>query len=278
MRIFKNIGFMQGRLSPSKKKIQFFPEKSWEKEFYFAKKIGFRYMEWTLDYKNFHKNPIFSHHGLRRIKYLSKKFNIKIKTLTGDFIMQKPFWRYNDSSKYINDFKKVINACFELKIKYLIFPLVDSSSVKNLEEEKKIIYECKKMTNILHSKKVIILFESDYPPTKLKNFIKKFNLKFFAINYDTGNSASLNYDINEEFNNYGKFIKNIHIKDRLLYGKTVRLGKGNVNFKDLLSNIYKINYKNLIILQTARSVKKNDDFNELKKNYSFLKKKLDKFK
>ena len=36
-----NLGFMQGRLSPSEKnKIQFFPEKNWEEEFYNANKIG----------------------------------------------------------------------------------------------------------------------------------------------------------------------------------------------------------------------------------------------
>ena len=55
-----NLGFMQGRLSPSKKnKIQFFPEKSWKKEFFLANKIGLKHMEWTLDYKNLYKNPIF---------------------------------------------------------------------------------------------------------------------------------------------------------------------------------------------------------------------------
>jgi len=273
MRILKNIGFIQGRLSPAKKnRIQFFPEKNWEKEFYFAKKIGLNYIEWTLDYKNLHKNPIFSASGLKRIKYLSKKFKVKIKTLTGDFIIQKPFWRYKKYTKYIVDLKKVISACHKLKIKYLIFPLVDNSSVKNQEEEIKIIKELKKLSNFLNKKRVSILFESDYPPARLKNFIKKFNAKFFGINYDTGNSAGLNYDTNEEFKNYGRFIKNIHIKDRVLYGKTIRLGNGNVNFENVVKNIYKINYKELLILQTARSEKKNEDIKELRKNFNFLKK------
>ena len=107
---------------------------------------------------------------------------------------------------------------------------------------------------------------------------KKFNAKFFGINYDTGNSAGLNYDTNEEFKNYGRFIKNIHIKDRVLYGKTIRLGNGNANFKNVVKNIYKINYKELLILQTARSEKKNEDIKELRKNFNFLKKILVRYK
>ena len=51
---------MQGRLLPSiKNKIQFFPEKNWKKEFTLANQLGLKNMEWTLDYKNLNKNPIF---------------------------------------------------------------------------------------------------------------------------------------------------------------------------------------------------------------------------
>ena len=54
---------------------------------------------------------------------------------------------------------------------------------------------------------------------------------------------------------YGKNIKNIHIKDRLLKGKTVRLGLGNTDFKKLYKNLSKMNYDKNIILQTARGKK-----------------------
>jgi len=47
----------------------------------------------------------------------------------------------------------------------------------------------------------------------------------FGINYDVANSASLGFEIDSEFKNYGKYIYNIHIKDRLKNGKSVRLGE-----------------------------------------------------
>jgi len=188
--------------------------------------------------------------------------------------MQKPFWKNKNSKRYIQDLKNIVKACANLKIKYIIFPLVDNSSIKNKNEENKIVIEFKKLNNFLKKNKVQILFESNYLPKDLKNFIKRFDRKNFGINYDTGNSASLNYDTDEEFKQYGKYIKNIHIKDRVYKGKTIRLGNGNANFKKIFRNIFKIKYNNLLILQTARSLKKNDDINELKMNYEFIKRKL----
>lgn len=264
---------MQGRLSPSEKnKIQFFPKKNWKKEFFFAKQIGLKNMEWTLDHKNLYKNPIFTKNGKKKIKELSKKYNITIKSLTGDCFMQKPFWKYKKKSKYIQDLKKIIKACSDLEIKYIIFPLVDNSSIKNKNEEREIVFEFKKLNKFLTRSKVQILFESNYSPKNLKNFIKKFDKKNFGINYDTGNSASFDYDSTNEFKQYGKYIKNIHIKDRVCNGKTIRLGKGNADFKKIFKNIYRIKYNNLLIFQTARSLKKNDDINELKINLNFIKK------
>ena len=134
---FNKIGFMQGRLSPIVNgRIQCFPTKFWKSEFKKAKELKLKYMEWTLDYTNFRKNPIFDNKEINSIKVLSKKNKIKIKTLTGDCFMEKPFWKKND--KYlINDFFNVVNACKKLKIKKIIIPLVDNSSLKNKRDEKK---------------------------------------------------------------------------------------------------------------------------------------------
>ena len=99
------------------------------------------------------------------------------------------------------------------------------------------------------------LFESDYKPNKLLNFIKKFKSNKFGINYDTGNSASLNYDFSKE-KVYFKYVKNIHIKDRKKKSKTIRLGQGNWNYKKFFNFLRKKQYTGNFILQTARSNKK----------------------
>ena len=81
----------------------------------------------------------------------------------------------------------------------------------------------------------------------------------------------MGFNVDEEFASYFKYIKNIHIKDRILRGNTVRLGKGNANFKKFFKNLKKYKYNNMLIYQTARS-KNNDDLGEIKKNMEFIKK------
>ena len=117
-------------------------------------------------------------------------------------------------------------------------------------------------------KKITILFESDYKPKKLLKFIKKFKSKNIGINYDTGNSSSLGYNFESE-KIYSKFIKNIHIKDGLLFGKTVRLGNGNAKIKKILQFLKK-RYRGNFILQTARC-KNNHHISELNINRDYLK-------
>ncbi len=265
-----NYGIMQGRLSPLiGKKIQAFPAKHWKQEFKDIKKIDLNLIEWTLDYKNLNKNPLLTLHGKKEIRTLCKKYSINIHSVTCDCFMEKPFWKIKNNKTILNYLKKIIFSSGELNIKYIIIPLVDKGSINNLKQEKKLISICKEYTKFLQINNTNIIFESDFEPKILAIFIKKFKSKHFGINYDTGNSASLDYDINNEFFNYGKFIRNIHIKDREKFGKTVRLGKGNANFKKLFQNLKKIKYKGNLIMQTARSLK-NNHLEELRINLKYI--------
>ena len=265
-------GIMQGRLSPVvKNRIQIFPVKNWKIEFQRAKKLGMRYIEWTLDYDTFNKNPLLKKSGIKKIKELSKKNSIKIKSLTGDCFMQKPFWKTSKNKKLLNDFKKILNSCKKVGIKYIVVPLVDNGKIRDKKTEKNLINICKKLIKELKKKNVQILFESDFEPKRLKKFILNFDKQYYGINYDLGNSASLGYNIDDEFKNYSKYIKNIHIKDRVYNGNTVRLGNGDANFKKLFKNLKKYRYRNMLIFQTARS-KIEDDVGEMKKNLKFIKK------
>ena len=264
------IGFMQGRLVDKiKKKIQYFPDDNWYEEIKIAKLEKFNLMEWTINYENIKKNPLFN----GKIKKLSKIISnneFQIKSVTCDFFMQKPFFKEKLNYKkkqYLKDISNVIKNCNKLNFKYIILPLVDNSSISNINEEKELIQTIRKEI-IPQLKNLKILFEIDYKPGKVLTFIKKFNSNKVGINYDTGNSASLNYNIIDEMK-YFKFVKNIHIKDREKFGNTVRLGTGNWNYKVFFNQIKKINYKGNFILQTARSNNRRH-IEELKVNKMFF--------
>jgi len=254
--IAAKIGFMQGRLSPLvNAKIQAFPWQNWQKEFQEAHSLNFEIMEWTLDHENLYKNPLMTEEGREEIKKLSKKFKIRTPSLTGDCFMQAPFWKARDNNRkdLENDFLSVIESCGLLNIELIVIPLVDNGSIDNLNEMDSLIYFLQSKKDLFDSLSIQILFESDYGPVDLKNFIDKLDPKTFGINYDIGNSASLGFDPYEEFEAYGKRITNVHVKDRVLHGTTVPLGDGNANFEKVFQLLNDFSYKGNYILQTARS-------------------------
>ena len=272
--MINKFGVMQGRLSkPLNGKIQSFPKKTWEKEFSLAKKLSLKYIEWTLDQKDLYKNPLLNEEGRNKINKLCKKNNIKVISITGDCFMQKPFWKEkkNLKKKLLIDLKNIISSASKMNIKYLILPLVDNGSIKNNFQENTIYIELKKLIPILKKNKLKILFETDFNPTKYFNFIKKFKKNFFGINYDIGNSASYNFDPIAEFKKYGKYIKNIHAKDRKKFGNTVPLGKGNSNFKLIFNLCRKYKYKGSFTVQAARE-KSGAELKTISKYLTYLKK------
>lgn len=268
------IGFMQGRLSPLvNNQIQSFPFEYWLDEFPLANDLGISCMEWTLDYPKLHKNPLLIKEYKNKILSLSQKYNIEVPSITLDCCMQRPFWKTQNKSLFktlFDDFKLIINASNNIGANILVLPLVDNGSINSAKDFKLLKSSLASLSKILIEKKIKIAFESDYSPSKLKDFIAHFDERFFGINYDSGNSASLNFDPDEEFNQYGKRIINIHIKDRKLNGKTVRLGLGNAKFKKVFKNIIDSDYKGNLILQTARS-KNNYHYKELEINLNFVK-------
>jgi len=251
-----NIGFMQGRLSPIQgKKIQSFPWKNWKKEFQIGKKLNFKILEWTLDFKKLYSNPLMTEVGQKEIKSLCLKYNFKILSLTGDCFMQKPFWKINLAKriKLQNDFLNIVNQSGKIGIKFIVLPLVDKGKIESQKQEIILINFLRKIYSVLGRNKIKILFETNFKPKKYIKFIKNFNRKFFGINYDTGNSASYGFNPNEEISLYGKYIDNVHIKDRVFNGKTVSLGEGNADFLSIFKKLKQIKYKGNFILQGARS-------------------------
>ena len=273
------IGFMQGRLSPLvNNQIQSFPFKYWLNEFPLANQLGISCIEWTLDYPKLHQNPLLLKKYKSKILNISEEHNIKIPSITLDCCMQRPFWKAQNQfllESLLNDFKLIIYAASDIGANILVLPLVDNGSIESEKEFKLLQNSLSSLSEILTDKQIKIAFESDYSPAKLNDFIGHFDDRLFGINYDSGNSASLGFDPDEEFDLYGERIINIHIKDRILYGSTVRLGVGNTSFKKVFKNIKKINFKGNLILQTARS-KNGEHFKELKINLDFVKNNISK--
>ena len=173
--------------------------------------------------------------------------------------MQAPFWKAGGKLRVNleNDFNNVVEACAALKIFIVVIPLVDDGSIETRVQENALISFLQSQTQWLKLQKICIAFESDFDPDNLARFIERLDSQVFGINYDIGNSASLGYNPCEELAAYGARIINVHVKDRLLGGRTVALGHGNADFEEVFSLLKNQGYRGNYILQTARA--DNDD-------------------
>ena len=254
------IGFMQGRFSPLVDgKIQAFPWNYWSDEFSVANEYDFNIIEWTLDQNRLYENPLMTEVGHKEIRALSNKYKISISSLTGDCFMQAPFYKVNEKNResLLQDLRNIIISCGKLGIEFIVFPLVDNGRLVTLKQEKTLKEGLALFDSELHQYRIKIIFESDFPPNRLKDFMLGFSSENYGINYDTGNSAALGFDSEEEIKAYGQRILNVHIKDRLLHGATVPLGHGNADIPKVLKELNAINYNGNYILQTARAVDEN---------------------
>ncbi len=249
------IGIMQGRLSkPLNGMIQSFPKNSWENEFYLAKDIGFKLIEWVLD-ENTKDNPIVNKELFSKIDIIKKKTEIDVNSICCDYFMK------NSLSKNSKSFKEenlaILNflieeSCPLNNIKIIDLPLMGEEGLK----KKQIANDYKNLLLKLEKKildnNLVIALETDLEPNELRDFLKNFNKKAITVNYDMGNSAFWKFDTKQEFLCYGQSISNVHIKDCTPKDYTVQLGAGNVNFNEVFNLLKKNDYKADFILQAAR--------------------------
>jgi sugar phosphate isomerase/epimerase len=248
------IGFMQGRLSPIRNnRIQSFPWETWKSEFEIANSNVLLNMEWTIDSEKFAENPLVCSSEQERIRQLSAKFNVAIPSVTCDYFMENPPWINIEAEVAIN-LQKIMNGMSKIGSTILVIPLVDNSSLTSDLIESQCIDFFQSLIPYLQDNRIRIAFESDFAPKRLENFIANFDVEFFGINYDIGNSASLGFNPTQELEAFGERVINVHVKDRSFRGTTVPLGEGSADFPTIFRLLEDVHYNGNLIMQTARDV------------------------
>jgi L-ribulose-5-phosphate 3-epimerase len=253
-----SIGFIQGRLSPvTNNRIQQFPWDTWQNEFSIASKNDINLIEWTIDTFKFYLNPLINLNQWEEINTIAIKNSILIPSVTCDYFMENPPWKSD-----INLIKKGIIAIFQgmknISAKILVVPLVDNSSLLDSSNANTVKNLFTDLIPEMIQNNIQIAFECDLNPEELLHFISEFDKNYFGINYDIGNSASLGFDPNNEFEAYGSRITNVHIKDRKFNGPTIPLGEGDADFLRIFGLLHEVNYQGNLMLQTARSKEGKD--------------------
>lgn len=277
------LGIMQGRLTPSRGRgIQFFPFDGWKEEFHIGRQIGIQEIEWIFDYPDYEKNPIWSHEGREEIKSLISESGIEVRSVCWDYFMRRPFYKQPEEQREAclaenrRIFGQVLAGMKEIGAELIEIPLVDDSSIINKEERMAAITLIRWACIAAADQGMTVGLETDFPAGVFTDFLDEIDCENIVSNYDSGNSSGLGYDAEEELRALGKYVYNVHIKDRLKGNGTMKLGTGSADFDKVFGTLKEIGYRNSFIMQAARGTDGQEQ-EEIEGQLAFVKEYLQKY-
>ena len=254
-----NLGIMQGRLTPPEpgNQDEYFVGKNWRKEFekiktlenislfksaYKTNKITS--IDWVITKNTFKNNPLF--------KNSLKKYPIF--SIYAYNMMDKSFYKkeFMDSN-----LKPILEAAKKNGIKYVSIPLKEFSNIQNVEVRKEFIKNIR-----VYGKKyknITFLFEFECWPEEILEVLR--GVKNFKLIYNTSVITAFKGKQSHKyfFAKLHRHILNIYLADKPTKGKPAEIGRGEVDFYEIIANLLLIyKYKGNFTLQTNREEPKKE--------------------
>jgi L-ribulose-5-phosphate 3-epimerase len=249
------IGIMQGRLSPSPDgRIQFFPVDTWQEEFWLAREASLDCIEWVYEAETETANPLGKKEQIAVIVDAAEKSGVAVWSICADFYMKRRLVSRAGEPQGgpIDHLVGLLERASLLKIKYIVLPFVDESSLVSPHQVEGLLRVLEQVIPQAETCGIELHLETDLPPQTLLTILKKTQHHLVRANYDIGNSASLGHDPAEELRLIGSRIGSVHVKDRLRGGGTVQLGTGAADFDTCFRFICASGFQGAFILQAAR--------------------------
>ena len=247
---------MQGRLvPPAENRIQCFPRDRWADEFALAAQAELSCIEWIYDQYGEDVNPLGTETGIDKIKRLAGQHHVDVVSICADYFMDRPLLRA--SAEELEDRMQrlfwLLQRAVRLDAKRIVLPFVDASGIRDVEELQTVAALLRRALPAAETAGVELHLESALNPQQFATLLAAVPHPLVKVNYDSGNSSSLGYRPDEEFAAYGDRVGSVHIKDRVLGGGTLPLGRGDVDFPSLFQSLGNVGYAGDFILQVARA-------------------------
>jgi L-ribulose-5-phosphate 3-epimerase len=249
------IGTMQGRLLPRYEgRFQAFPARLWREEFTNAQKAGMWCIEWIYEEPHEADNPLRTDEGLAQMQAAIAKTGVQVCSICADYYMTRPL--VSDAGGVdlptVDHLRWLMTRAEALDATYIVLPFVDASSLKTQGAQDKLIALLKELGPEAQKLGVELHLETDFPPAVFSRILSSIDHPNVRWNYDIGNSASLGFAANDEFDAQGKYLGSVHIKDRKRGSSTVPLGTGDADVDVSLKRILQTGFDRWFILQVAR--------------------------
>jgi hexulose-6-phosphate isomerase len=248
------IGIMQGRLLPPiDGRIQAFPAERWREEFALAAAAGLAAIEWIYESPGEDRNPLSSDAGIAEMRALSTDHGVAVRSVCADYFMAHPLVRGEASELRgrVDHLRWLLDRCRAAGIERVVLPFVDASEVRTAAEEASLAAILEELDKDAAAAGIELHLEMSLAPARFAAFLGQLPERI-RVNYDSGNSASLGYAVEDEFAAYGDRIGSVHVKDRVRGGGTVPLGHGDADLAALFAALRGLRYQGDLILQVAR--------------------------
>jgi L-ribulose-5-phosphate 3-epimerase len=249
------VGIMQGRLLPPYEgRFQAFPAARWREEFSRAREAGLSCIEWIYEEPHEAENPVASDVGLAAVRSAAAQTGVLVRSICADYYMTQPLVRDGSGiDRTAQDHLAwLIGRAQQLGVSYLVLPFVDASSIRTASGREALVELLGQMLPRAAAAGIELHLETDFPPEIFAGVLRAVGHPSLRCTYDIGNSASLGFDPDEEFDHLAPFLGSVHVKDRIRGGGTVPLGTGSADFPRVFHRILTAGFRRWFILQAAR--------------------------
>lgn len=271
------IAIMQGRLLPPEgATFQCFPRDHWSEEFPRAAEADLDAIEWIYDLQGADVNPVATDEGIAEIRALSRRHAVEVVSMCADYFMDRPFTTATTAEfeELVRVLLWLLERCHLAGISRVVLPFVDASRIQTPDQENRIIDMLCQVLPLAEQFGVELDLETSLGPNEFASLLAQLPQSILKVNYDSGNSASLGYDVRSEIAAYGSRIGSVHVKDRVRDGGTVALGKGDAEISVLLAALASTGYEGDYVLQVARG-EAGKEIGWAQQNRAFLLRHLD---
>jgi L-ribulose-5-phosphate 3-epimerase len=251
------IAIMQGRLLPPEiPRFQCFPRGRWSQEFAHAAAVGLDAIEWIYDLYGADVNPLATDEGIAAMRSLSDHHGVAVVSVCADYFLDRPFVTADtlEFAELRGHLIWLLARCRMAGIGRVVLPFVDVSRIRGVDDAGRVIRLLAGVLPYAAASGVELHLETALEPRRFAELLAALPHPLLKVNYDSGNSASLGYIVQDELAAYGSRIGGVHIKDRTRGGGTVPLGSGNADIPALLAGLRELKYAGDYVLQVARDL------------------------
>jgi hexulose-6-phosphate isomerase len=248
------IGIMQGRLvPPDGATIQQFPRGRWREEFAGARRAGLQAIEWIYDSHGAGVNPLETTDGIAEIRALAAASGVAVRSICADYFMEHPLeGSAGADRRWVEQLEWVLGQASILGAGRIVLPFVDAASIGEVGARDRAAAAIRAVLPAAERYGIELHLETGLGPADFRGLLDTLPHRLIRVNYDSGNSASLGYEVGEEFAAYGDRVGSVHVKDRVRGGGTVPLGTGDADLPGLAACLHRMGYAGDVVLQVAR--------------------------